>query len=762
MKLTGKTFILLICCAATVLLSIALLGDDSAVYMKWCLMSLLFGAGFYPLSSKIFSTFKDRGWIFSQAIGIAFSGFLAFALIACGLLKFTTTTVVICTVVLMVICWIFKAFFDKKREASKFENLMAIAEADTDINLIILEEFLLLAVFLMWTYFAGFRAQAYGTEKFMDYGFMAAMMRDDTLPARDLWYSLNDINYYYGGQYYAVFLTKLSGAVIEVTYNLMRAFAAAFAFVLPFSIVYHMVNDRAKSGAVSIVGGLLSGAAVSFAGNMHYVLYGLFGNVFKLSGYEDYWFPSSTRYIGHNPLTDDQCIHEFPSYSFVLGDLHAHVVNVMFVLCFVGILYAWLRKRNIEKVKLVSAQKGRSTEIGQTPKEPDTISGKIKAIVSDPYIWMLGLLLGIFQFTNYWDFVIYFTVGVIGIVLITLRCEKKLMLVSMLFKAVLMTVVALAAAMPFNSTFKKMIHGFALCENHSAFYQMVILWGLPVCAVIMLLIFCIRRSRIAAVKTGEGFVSNITLSDMAALLFGICAIGLILIPELVYARDIYENGYARSNTMFKLTYQAFILFGMAMPYAIVRVLRDAKKLTAKIVAGVLLFLLILTFGYFPYAVNCWYGNVFDTSGYKGLDATAFLEDEFSDDAGAIRWLNENVEGNPVVLEAPGDSYSDYERVSAMTGLPTVVGWYVHEWLWRDDPADLNQKIADVETIYTSGDAAEVSELIKEYDVSYIFIGSCEKEKYGGNLNEDLLQSLGEIVYGTDDFDSAYIIKISAG
>ena len=47
-----------------------------------------------------------------------------------------------------------------------------------------------------------------------------------------------------------------------------------------------------------------------------------------------------------------------------------------------------------------------------------------------------------------------------------------------------------------------------------------------------------------------------------------------------------------------------------------------------------------------------------------------------------------IEGQPVVLEANGDSYSDYERVSAMTGLPTVLGWYVHEWLWRGDPADL--------------------------------------------------------------------------
>ena len=65
-------------------------------------------------------------------------------------------------------------------------------------ELIFWEEILFFAVFLMWTYLAGFRPQAYGTEKFMDYGFMEAMMRSTTLPAKDLWYSEGTINYYYG------------------------------------------------------------------------------------------------------------------------------------------------------------------------------------------------------------------------------------------------------------------------------------------------------------------------------------------------------------------------------------------------------------------------------------------------------------------------------------------------------------------------------------------------------------------------------------
>ena len=65
----------------------------------------------------------------------------------------------------------------------------------------------------------------------------------------------------------------------------------------------------------------------------------------------DYWFPNATRYIGYNPDTADKTIHEFPSYSFVLGDLHAHVINIMFVLTVVALLWGLLlnRKKDLER-----------------------------------------------------------------------------------------------------------------------------------------------------------------------------------------------------------------------------------------------------------------------------------------------------------------------------------------------------------------------------------------------------------------------------
>ena len=234
--------------------------------------------------------------------------------------------------------------------------------------------------------------------------------------------------------------------------------------------------------------------------------------------------------------------------------------------------------------------------------------------------------------------------------------------------------------------------------------------------------------------------------------------GLVLIPELVYVRDIYEDSYARANTMFKLTYQAFILFGITMGYILIRMIFMTKRRLVKTLSWAGMALLLCTVGYFGNSVSSWYGNVLEPSGYQGLNSLTFLDTDFPEDADAIYWLKKNVEGSPVVLEANGDSYTGYGRVSATTGLPTILGWYVHEWLWRNDIADLNQKAADIETIYTSEDREQIQELLEQYQVSYIFIGSTEREKYRENLKTEVLKSLGTVVFQDETYDTC-IIKI---
>ena len=77
--------------------------------------------------------------------------------------------------------------------------------------------------------------------------------------------------------------------------------------------------------------------------------------------------------------------------------------------------------------------------------------------------------------------------------------------------------------------------------------------------------------------------------------------------------------------MFKLTYQAYIMFGMTMIYAIFRLLIIGKNKILKALAVIGLILFVWTCGYFGNSVHAWFGEVWKTSEYKGLNATAFLE-----------------------------------------------------------------------------------------------------------------------------------------
>ena len=730
-------------------LSVFLLKGDVWTFWSWWLLAALMGMLAMPVTGRLFEGFDDKGWMFSKVLAVAVTGFLTWFLVAVKIMTFTSLSCILVCVVCAAGC-----FFLFNHQIKNGIDCFPAGHKE----LVFWEEIIFFAVFLLWTYLAGFHPAAYGTEKFMDYGFMEAMMRSKTLPATDLWYSQGTINYYYGGQYFAVFLTKITGSKVEITYNLMRTFVAGLAFVLPFSLVYQMTKDRffsrvsGKKAWIPAASGVVAGLSVCIAGNMHYVIYSkIIPWIQKFQGVTDtesYWFPDATRYIGYNPDVPDKTIHEFPCYSFVLGDLHAHVVNIMFVLLLVGLLYAWMK----------------SIRTKEAVVEKVTAKTFWKRQLLMPHILLVSMLLGMFQWTNFWDFVIYFVVTG-GVVLFTniirFRGKTRTVLSVTAAQAVEVTAIAYLVILPFTLKFETMIQGVALAANHSLPHQLLILWGLP---VILTLIFIIsvltEKCRRIKNKSVYRLLRSIAIPDFFAVIMGLCAIGLVLIPELVYVRDIYEQGNARANTMFKLTYQAFILFGMTMGYVIFRVLVISRQKVFKVVAGAGLFCLLWTVGYFGNSVHSWFGDVWKVSAYQGLNATAFLENDFPEDASAVRWLKSNISGSPVVLEANGDSYTGYCRVSAMTGLPTVLGWYVHQWLWRNDVADLNEKSADIELVYTSQDEEQVRDLLEQYEVDYIFVGSKEREKYEGRINDDLLKNLGEVVFADSD-SPTYILKVGS-
>jgi uncharacterized membrane protein len=113
-----------------------------------------------------------------------------------------------------------------------------------------------------------------------------------------------------------------------------------------------------------------------------------------------------------------------------------------------------------------------------------------------------------------------------------------------------------------------------------------------------------------------------------------------------------------------------------------------------------------------------------------LDALKFTGQFAPDDYAAAQWLNANGQSNPVILEMPGDQYHpEQSRLSAWTGLPTVVGWAGHEGQWRGNYDIQGPRAAQIDEIYTTGDANRMLELLRELKVRYVVVGPNEQRRY---------------------------------
>ena len=119
------------------------------------------------------------------------------------------------------------------------------------------------------------------------------------------------------------------------------------------------------------------------------------------------------------------------------------------------------------------------------------------------------------------------------------------------------------------------------------------------------------------------------------------------------------------------------------------------------------------------------------------------EMDLSQDYKAIRWMQENVQGSPVIVEANlRNLYRWGSRFSIYTGLPGVVGWEWHQQQQRTSvPASwISDRIAEVDNFYYTTDLLEANEFLKKYNVRYIIVGQQERGHYPGE--------------GLDKFDTA--------
>ena len=173
---------------------------------------------------------------------------------------------------------------------------------------------------------------------------------------------------------------------------------------------------------------------------------------------------------------------------------------------------------------------------------------------------------------------------------------------------------------------------------------------------------------------------------------------------------------------------------------------------------ILIFMLFLTtLFYFVTASRMWFGEP-DTLSYKGIESDSSILENMGDEANVVKWIDENITKDEVILTADGLSYTDYCVIPALTGHPTVIGWQTHEWLWHNSYDYVKERQQDVSSLYSGLSKTDRLNLIDKYDISYIYVGAKEREKYS-DIQVDMILECGDLVY-TQNNGYYFLVKVA--
>ena len=203
------------------------------------------------------------------------------------------------------------------------------------------------------------------------------------------------------------------------------------------------------------------------------------------------------------------------------------------------------------------------------------------------------------------------------------------------------------------------------------------------------------------------------------------ALGMIAGCEVLYFKDNYGHDLQRMNTIFKFYHQAWPLLSIGAVVLAGRAWEAGGRrrvlFRAVIAAAVLVSLL--------YPLNAAVSRVRQKDAPFSLDARGPLLRRNAGDAAAIDWLGSHAPVNSVVLEATGDPYSEFARISSHTGIPTVLGWANHEGLWRSNDKEVAERSARIRHFYSSGDPRMAWDTIQKYHVTHVIVGDIERRAY---------------------------------
>lgn len=235
--------------------------------------------------------------------------------------------------------------------------------------------------------------------------------------------------------------------------------------------------------------------------------------------------------------------------------------------------------------------------------------------------------------------------------------------------------------------------------------------------------------------------ADLPTTTLFVLLLAVLGLLLVFAPEFIYLRD---NFGIRMNTVFKFYYQAWLLFGVVASYAIVVALSEWQPFVRQSTTagagnvlrswgtmGCAVLSLVLGLSGLVYPLAGLYSKTGGFVAAPTFDSGAYLADGGSAELAAVQWVRTNTAPDALIVEGKGNSYWNHNRISTMTGRPTLLGWVSHEEQWRGKAyaAMAEGRVTALDSIYRGTSVEAITQVLEQWQIDYVYVGPTEREQY---------------------------------